>query len=798
MLKRILFLLPLLTPNCLSALPQPVSSGQQDEACFWAGEICQDIAELQYFAVHQKSPNPPFSVKVAPQGGQSFFVAADLGTAGQFNTTLHFTKSFFHPANYRSWVEQAGSRLHAKISPDPDRNEEFLLSLTQPTASKLARLDQQLSSHPRPASAAWHEQAALLLVAFASREPLSDFFHPTHELARATAHLALARVDTNYNVALAALLALSNDQREGLQVLKQLPSVAAAGIWRRAYWTRITGDYRMLRKIVKRSPLEDRELFRAEYTQLDSSRVWKKWPLPSEPSVLLDRISQQHAEPASGIVVQRTVFGKATALEAMEAREVSRMEGWTLKGDAPDSDFLNQDPVRCVVPGSNRVAVLGAGSWGSFWQRRRLQQQLSEYKMLQDSLGVPEEAKAYKSSVASEDTDLLLWPLLFRAMCQSEVEYQTAQQECGKLIQQFPERLPASAWVRVHLRPSYVTKKYLPPEINRWTSWFFQGPLPGTAFDSEAHLDSPEFLRDDEILTKLDKLAKIAPYDFYIHYYLDQAHEPPLPSAKLQAYLQPVLPYRPTAVYMLVDRSDTPWATSKDWLARTGAFDPEAFLKLALRLRQRGDLAAAETALVRWMNSHPEPVMLANQSTWLVLRWEAAGRHQQAEKLAQAAAQVYSYEGIRCLARLLENRGQADQALEVYQAGRERYNDNTALLGFLTRQQKKGDTSHLDLLTAEQQKFPGGLTAYKPPTASDAPREGAEISATPIPSLREGDIIVALNEYAVKRKAHLSRLLRLDPEAHFQLTIFRDGKYLQTPPLDPLNDLGDLNDFSSR
>jgi hypothetical protein len=154
---------------------------------------------MMYFATHHKGLGSHFLVEARlmqpHQGSLRYAVRAHLSKQLEVNSTLVLDRALWDPALYLPWCQALSQHLQPIPAHHPIQiSDRVVQELTDPQPQVLASLDAQLSrSGPdQLASAAWHDQAALLLASLALREPAGLFFQIRHELCRLTSHLAMS------------------------------------------------------------------------------------------------------------------------------------------------------------------------------------------------------------------------------------------------------------------------------------------------------------------------------------------------------------------------------------------------------------------------------------------------------------------------------------------------------------------------------------------------------------------------------------------------------------------------------
>jgi hypothetical protein len=184
-----------------------------------------------------------------------------------------------------------------------------------------------------------------------------------------------------------------------------------------------------------------------------------------------------------------------------------------------------------------------------------------------------------------------------------------------------------------------------------------------------------------------------------------------------------------------------------------------------------------------------------------------------ASEVAQAAAAVASYGGLRTLARYLEHTGDLEGAERVLQGARERYG-NEPLMPEDVAEAKDGDQDEDYLLQfyyraafvrraklyedkfwgLARDDFPRGLEKLERASLSGRPEDGVMVlTATDqamAAGLRQGDIIVGVNGHRVRSRRQYLLVLEFTNEPDFLLDVFRHPAYVQIPARTPDHSLG--------
>lgn len=354
----------------------------QDESTYVITQISADLAEMAYYLKFHE-PLPVEAIKVAtvklrpsspnvpPNSDPEyvFRVSINLGGQGTVESDLAVGTGIFLPANYLGLTHALFAHLNIGPLPaSPAPASDVLRQLTEPDEVMLTRVDKYLSSDlvEHFGSAGTHEQAALLMTAFALKENSNRFHQILVELCRTTAHLIFAEelrhgpsTTDEGQIAGAALAVLYGNEALALKRLNFNSHRAETQAWQRALRVRITRDFRPLEDQSIGTLLERLEWFRARCDQvgvaesvaiLDQRPQWENLPdwtrsmAANDPSVQVGHYLMENAlrrEIVGWRAVYPTVTGAAVPDDVIGA--------------------LNKTPTRCVSAEEFTCSAGGCG-----------------------------------------------------------------------------------------------------------------------------------------------------------------------------------------------------------------------------------------------------------------------------------------------------------------------------------------------------------------------------------------------------------------------------------------------------
>jgi hypothetical protein len=176
----------------------------QDESQFIVETVVADLAEQIYYAKFHRLPDASHFLVSATETADSSFAAPTYGLLVNLDVKINGLKTrlvvngpIWSPEVYDGVVKMLANAvgLPAGAMNGLD-NTALLTKLTDGTATTIEKENQRLSSELENdfSNPSLHEQAAVLLGAFALREHSGDFYEIRSPLCRITAHLAMAEI----------------------------------------------------------------------------------------------------------------------------------------------------------------------------------------------------------------------------------------------------------------------------------------------------------------------------------------------------------------------------------------------------------------------------------------------------------------------------------------------------------------------------------------------------------------------------------------------------------------------------
>jgi hypothetical protein len=400
------------TPPATAVGPTPTPPPRFESA--WATEqewlvdrITRDIREMGALAAGRPAP-PADAPAVKPEA-------------------IRFDEHLFSPRSYEAIAREALGAPSAAATAGDSREEARLLAAlldprTEVLVSEDLALSRRLQAEPRDPGA--HEQAALLLGAFALRDNARESTDPRPALTRLTAHLALAlalrggaepgAAGRLAETVLVTLLGRERDASARLDALAAAAAAPAEKAWARALRLRNTGDWRIAFAEKRLTLLETLEEFRAlVFGQDDEAAL--AWLDRRGPAVIPDwgRIALSNFSPSVG-----TSNRFADVTIAMDLADLTEVLGRLREAPADEAGFfeaLNRKPESSVRPdakGKPRLVVLDWELWADRFQRS-LVFDLIRGNAHRWMLGQPGERKAFVEQARSRFGRMQLYPIVW-------------------------------------------------------------------------------------------------------------------------------------------------------------------------------------------------------------------------------------------------------------------------------------------------------------------------------------------------------------------------------------------------
>jgi tetratricopeptide (TPR) repeat protein len=782
----------------------------QDESQFIVESIVTDIAEMAFCAKNH-TPPPPGKTSVAatessdsPFGAPKYQIRITL-PKGTIKSKLEVNGPIWSPEVYAAITKQIFDSLGLSSQPKSltsAADTAMLKSLLDLTATNIETENIVLSTFLTQnfGDPILHERAAALMGAFALRENSGDFFEIRSPLCRITAHLALAQAlahGSNYGpngqVAEILLSTLMNNQKDAVAKIASLdqnpPELAA---WARALRARNTHDYRPLAAVKGRSRLETIECVRAFASAVDAGLAWEKLT-ETEKTGMTDPCRIVLGRRPS-VEVGHVLLEISLPLEIAEASAVYQLSrGEPMK----QKDFvtaLNEIPERCFSQdknGSPRARVIGWGQWAMFCQRHLCHVIRYDYEFMERRWGVPRDAHEFAGKCEENFSGLRLYPFVRRFNCNDEATYHSAVDDSFPVTRATPHLVPAQIWNYLCYRVSFANL-YTPnpnPHINEWHK---HNPPPGTAYDPLPRMNHPSLTGRPDTVALVEKLHERAPYDENIAFNLLRLkYNEQATAEQTEAVYQPVLEYDSLKMVQVGLKLTNDPPAFEAMMKKASALDPDRYFALGDYFAKRAQDDKAAQYLQQGMDLCQDAVLTANHADWLVRYYVRKGQTAKASKLADMAAEAYSFKGLIAKADFLEDTGKYAEALEYYKKIEERYESSADLIQFCLRYKAKTGRSDFDLALTRRLKilFPKGLEQVTTNDFKPAPTDGVLVKEangeTAKVGLNPGDVIVALDGIRLHNFEQYSYLRQATNTPQMDLIVWQQRQYRQiqaSPP----------------
>jgi tetratricopeptide (TPR) repeat protein len=774
--------------------PSSLRSAYPSEEAWIVGEILRDIAEMAAHAHRVPIDSVELSQDLAPEVPlPAVQVSVRAGNLARYDGTLSLEGWLWNADNY---AEVAAALLGPGLPSSPREislPETLLDARASVLAQESARISELLAADMRDASA--HEEAALVLAAFALREAAYAFEDIRFLLGRMTAHLAVARSLRGPEtpgpagaIAEAALLTLAGRQQEALAAFEHLPDRSPAGAaWRNALYLYSTYDWRG-RPGGGESLLEQVQRFRALVKSLRSTTAVARFET-AESSELADWgriVTWDYSNAASDSSFVTTQMER----ELGELQEV-----WTLTRNdqmSPQNltEALNVQAERLV--GETGPRVLGWGTWAAFYQRHIAGILVATHQMLDRSLGMPERAAEYTRGARELFSGLTLHPIVDVRRTRragGPAEETLGVDESIALTRRSPELVNARNWEFLADTALHLMRKRGMPEAQ---SWFSRTILETSVIDTpvRCRLFGNVAGKAERLPSALRRIAPEHPR--VIEVVLANLSESEKTIDRVTRELGNRVEFDLAALREIVDVAEEEPEKALPVRERICDLDANECSDLGWALVRLDRPVEAAAAFQRAIDEAPDRIDVCNNTDWIVNYYFDQGRVGEARAIADMAAEVYCAAGLDTRAYFSERMGRRVEAEEWYRARAQRYDSDDPvsfpLMGFYYRMARVQKDAEYEARFEEllSRIFPRGLEPL--PSESDAarPSDGVLINGDSRrlreAGLRGGDVIVGLDGYRVRSydQYHSVRHFQALPSdaREMRLRVWRQTRYL--------------------
>lgn len=755
------------------------------------GQICRFLTDMHGVGRPAGAASGDVAVrKIAGSEDETRYEVTAAGAA----RVISLKGGVWNPASYQPVAK--GFFTTADVSPPPLTDMECAAVLLSPGLRTFMAENTRLSTflNEHPASAAAHVQAALLVGTIALNDHSGEFMDLRIPLNRMTAHLAAADAlgvavsDAGRRLAECIRLTLCGQQADALALIKELSAGGekVAEEWATILRLRNTCDWRTDReRALGGGDGLKHEYFRALVRSVGAGPGLQ---FLRDAGVKPDAGYLRIANAQMLSVEHGHVFTKP--LLGVEFQEAAAAAGaFGIKVEQGSIDWLGQyadaaegSPL-VEEAGKSVFQVAGKNLMAGYHQRHLMQGLQKLFAFLHDDWGVADEAKALEGFIGEKLPAMRYTPFLKRMIARSDEARRAANVPCETVIRDHPELATPTLWMS--LRDDEDKRRVLPfPDPHGW----FRPALPaGTAFGIDDRLYEIG-VGDENDTAWMTALWRRAPYSYPLARY--NAHhengnsDEGLSPAIVRKWLGPMAEFNLKAMRFLAASHKGQPGLYQAEMEKAAAVAPDLYLELGEYLMERGLRDRAAAAYLQAFEKADDRVRMANESLPLVKYLYEKGDQAMATKVAEAAAEAYSYQGLAAHIWLLEQRGQWRQALETARKTDKRYNGDdgplaeTACLVRLSM----ADMPAARALGYEARLsgvFPAGVKKAELADFSAPPEQGVLIrgsSRQMVPfGLEDGMVIVALNGLRTDTFAQYQVVRSLADDPRISLIVW-DGK----------------------
>ncbi len=767
------------------------------------GDICEDIIQTLYYA--KKGHFLPSEM--------IFFSHSKNSSLGELLLDINFPEGsvshrfsqnlVWSPQAYIPLVESISKTLELPLKPEHIISSTVIEKLLKPQSMVLAQESQRLTQLFKQdlLSKDYHTQAAVILGTLALRESASQFSDTRRLLCRMTTHLTLAGCSEKDSsakgevkeIALALFLTLKGQQSEALARMEKWTEPSSVmKAWKNALTLRNTHDWRIL-SAEKKSLLEMMELYRAiiyNYNTTAGIRLLSQLEI----ELLTD---WTHVALANDMSVGDGHHFIPSALE-VEIAEISTF--WPIYQSTPIDltklqTTLNEPGNRFFINENNShlPEVLSWGTWASFYQRHIcfvLQKSMNFYK---NSWGVREEANKFYAEVYKTFSQWDLFPFFACNYTRNFGELQEMMKRIRALAKENHERITFPNWLDIKDK----LHKGAISDITNLDYWFSpKSFLQEPFFIVETAQRERKHLKYFTTLDEAQTLWSQAPYEYRIcNKYLRARYPGNYNYEQAQEVLGKLSEYHLDSMVVLASLvKDDPdlYLNLYEEICRR---DPDRYIQLGHYLVDQGKDKKAAEAYQYAYDLAPSRVMVSNSCQWLVNYYYDQGKVDKALKIASGVAEVYSYQGLKTMADLLDKMGELSTAKDYYEKIEQRYESNKDLIAFYLRHQDIWEGKMLSLrgdkIAFVERKI-NLIEAFSPQkisygTLSRTKDIGVVVTSVTKESLakkanlQQGDIILSINDFRIYASGEYNLFTQgLKLQNSLTFLVNRDGKIFQT------------------
>lgn len=818
--------------------------GYQTEDNWLAANIIRELTGMSFEVMHPGDPLPDFHVKtqVDPDKPQVRVEVTGVDEGDDADVYADLTPTFAWDA--QGYAPLAQKLLDRTKIPSfntlGDNATDILAHLQNLTAYDLAQEDVRLSANLQQNPASWqdHEAAALALTALALRENAGFYSDDRTLLCRATAHLALAQVLRQNQsetwpglIADAAIRMLTGRE---VNAMADLDSLAArtdcpesAKPWIMALRLRAKDDWRIA-EVKSNSPLLVKiawfQVLADDLTDMAAThRLNAILPAPTDDSSTTNNQTQDSSVwdlPDWGRAVlvsplylsvengHRFTENNIT-LELKEINDVMKVEGGdpvnaqnvTTAFAEGESGTISKD-----ANGKVLVRVIGRGTFKAATRRHLVVAIRSAYDWMKRDLGLPEDAEAFRAQMDAT----------FRGIPQGEFLWEgmenPSQEELKRRYDVWHEQ--NKTWNVWALPPGTGSSL---PGYSMVKAFYARGVPFGTVYRVEQRLGFINAIGEEDDTTEFNAIvAKVK--QLPLSEQPDAFHKL---SAPLNAKMQADVPHGPTALeqkllklapdrydlvvdHVPVDKLLPVVGSFLDYNIRPikeieslyrkyindstheliwrrhAALEPDGYFGLADFLREEGKFDEAAEMDRKGVAEGYDQVLMSN-SVWELVDYDLNhGLNDEAEKVAQSAADTGSERGLGVQMYLQEREGKLDEAEATGKAMEDRYSPDISLSLLYAGHKDHFPEKYAE---AERKLFPDGLLQVDLSSFFQKPESGCKITGdSPLlkeAGFRQNDVIVAIDGHQVNSRDQYVFLSAIPHDSKVGIIVWRNQKYME-------------------
>lgn len=767
----------------------------RDESQYIVKTIVSDLAQEVFFAAHHTLPNTDqFSVEVeentnAPTDRPVYEVEIYLGTQHPVvRTELKVDGPIWSPDVYNDFTKLLASAVRLSNSKAPGNDSSALLAaLTDGKASTIETENENLSSALQKdfTNERLHENAAMLLSAFALRDHAYNFSEISGPLCRITTHLCVAHYLSNQKqlgiagqVAEAALFTLMNNETDALKRIHEIEAKdQSAAVWLRVLDAYNTDDYRNISKAEANSPIERIAWFYAYCEAVNVNLAWNKLSHMEKTTPDFDRIA----------------LGESTSVEtghellqfslALEIKELAAVYQFCRKQELQRDELihaLNELPENgCIA--NNEVKIISWGQWADFFQRHICNAIERNYRFIKNQWAEPDAAKEFSEKTEKSFSNLRLYPFVHALKDVNSLGLNNIDPERLRIVTSTPQLVPGRCWTHLYDNFSYISRLmtnsktglsfygFAPPEpIEKEAHWHKHLILPGTAYGSLSRIDFPYIKNSSRFAALADKLHAICPFNQQVSSRIFEYRYDDGPTyEQAEALFRPVLAYSSSAMLHVAEALTNQPQNYEKLMLSAAEIDPSGYYELGNYFKARKEDDKAADYFEKENQYDLDSVRASHNSDWLAKYYLGKNETNKAERVVDAAAETYSEAGLQAKVNFLTAIGKQQEASEWTAKIEERY----------------GHASSEDMGPAERVATPVS-SPHAPVTLSDfheAPTDGVQIQQEDNTvrnlGLGKGDVIVAIDSFPIHNFGQYLMYSYANSKPEIPLIVWHNNQY---------------------